>query len=35
MKLRGGRIHTNYDSYNLADVLKQSGLPAEWPPSGS
>lgn len=35
MKLRGGRIYTNDDYYNLADVLKQSGLPAEWSPSGS
>lgn len=31
MKLRGERIVTNTDYCNLADLLKQSGLPAEWP----
>ncbi|MCZ9351505.1 nuclear transport factor 2 family protein [Streptomyces mutabilis] len=31
MKLRGERIASNSDYYNLADLLKQSGLPADWP----
>ncbi|MEV8378852.1 nuclear transport factor 2 family protein [Kribbella sp. NPDC056861] len=31
IKLRGERITSNADYYNLADLLKQSGLPANWP----
>ncbi|MEC3976577.1 nuclear transport factor 2 family protein [Amycolatopsis sp. H20-H5] len=35
MKLRGERIVTNADYYNLADLLKQSGLPADWAVPGN
>ncbi|WBQ04392.1 nuclear transport factor 2 family protein [Kribbella sp. CA-293567] len=31
IKLRGEKIVTNSDYYNLAVLLKQSGLPANWP----
>lgn len=30
LELRGALIASDTDYYNLADLLKQSGLPAEW-----
>ncbi|MEU0795263.1 nuclear transport factor 2 family protein [Amycolatopsis sp. NPDC005961] len=35
LKLRHGLIATDTDYYNLAAVLAQSGLPADWTPPGS
>ncbi|GMA28861.1 SgcJ/EcaC family oxidoreductase [Arenivirga flava] len=32
MELDGGLIERNTDTYNLADLLRQSGLPAEYTP---
>ena len=35
LRLRGDRIVSNSDYYNVADVLRQSGLPPTWtPPTG-
>ncbi|MEV8373442.1 nuclear transport factor 2 family protein [Kribbella sp. NPDC056861] len=35
IKLRGEKIVSNSDYYNLAALLKQSGLPADWPGAGN
>ncbi|GAA4238787.1 hypothetical protein GCM10022254_56150 [Actinomadura meridiana] len=35
MRLRHGRIVSDVDYYNRADLLKQSGLPADWTPPTS
>jgi steroid delta-isomerase-like uncharacterized protein len=32
LELRGGEIVTDEDFYDLSDVLRQSGLPADWTP---